>query len=409
MGIDENEAEFEDPPVDSSSLLAEYLRQRTISNEDHHQVPFDYEDVTLSDDTQQIVTLLRQLTSDMDDVLTSISISQESKENESKINQEDENESKIPFDPNWERSICHSEKWGSYKNISKSHLKLRGATYLTDRIKIESRSTLLSLAKVDIFSSKIPKYHFAQHKKSWFYQNKLKLPRSLFFIIIHLRLDSVQIGCTLYFYIDRNKYKHLLKNEKCKRILAQKGNGFFPIGSSYASGMFWNFINGSCKYRNDRLKMMARKEEGPFYFYVPTTPTIIGKKVPIRYFRSYEQKYLNSTKVHRTKSEQYKSYKFKTLYHDAKKSNIEIPCACGKCEWIDNKGQYADYLEIDISPEVNPIAAATIKMASLLTKSLQIEMHWTLEGQRNNIELPERMLCSARLKYVDLERVDKIK
>merc|ERR1712129_167391 len=183
------------------------------------------------------------------------------------------------------------------------------------------------------------------------------------------------------------------------------GDGYFAIGDASfdQSGLFWNFINGCCRYRNDRLKLIARKEKGPFYLYIPSQPVIIGKKVPIRYYRGYEQKYLNATKVHQTQSEQYATYEFETLYHDS--NGVEnVPCDCGQCEWVDNDGKYAEYLEIDISPEVNLMAKNTIKMASFLTKSLQMEMHWTLEGQRDNIELPERVLCSACLSHVDLTK-----
>ena len=175
--------------------------------------------------------------------------------------------------------------------------------------------------------------------------------------------------------------------------------------------MFWNFINGTCKYRNDRLKLLSRKEEGPWYMQIPSRPAIIGRQVPIEYYRGYNASLLNSTKIHNTRSQAYEPYDFKTLYNNSNKSRIEPesllnpPCSCGTCKWVDTKGEYPDYIEIDITPEVNSMAKNTIRIACPLAKSLQVEMHWTMEGQINNIELPERMLASCRLIHIDLSKL----
>ena len=188
------------------------------------------------------------------------------------------------------------------------------------------------------------------------------------------------------------------------------GEGYFAIGGKGfdESGLFWNFINGPCQFRNDRLKLLARKEEGPWYMQIPSRPAILGKQVPIEYYRGYNAKHLNSLKTHSTRSEAYEPYDFQTLYHDPEKEECgdlkkDCPCDCGTCIWVDTKGEYPDYLEIDITPEVNAVAKNTVRIACPLAKSLQVEMHWTLEGQINHVELPERMLCSARLKNVDLQ------
>jgi len=327
-------------------------------------------------------------------------------------------EDEVQIDPDWETNICHpdgaTEVWGAYSPCSSKTLKLRGAGYLTDKIKICSEESLLSLANMDIFTVHNRIHHMAQNEVSWFYRNRRKLPRNLFFIIVHLRLDSMTASVVQYFYIEKSKFAHLLQsNEKCAAMAAEKGDGYFAIGGRGfdESGMFWNFINGPCKFRNDRLKLLARKEEGPWYMQIPTRPAILGKQIPIEYYRGYNANHLNSLKVHNTRSEAYEPYEFQTLYHDPNKrepgdveNKADIPCQCGKCRWINTHGEYPEYLEIDVTPEVNSVAKSTIRIACPLAKSLQVEMHWTMEGQ-NSVELPERMLCSARLIHVDLTKL----
>merc|ERR1712154_117247 len=107
-----------------------------------------------------------------------------------------------------------------------------------------------------------------------------KLPKHLFFFIFHLRADSINCSVVIYWYIDKKKYESLIaSNPKISSMAKQKGAGYFCIGSnSYdESGMFWNYINGECLYRNDRLKMIARKEEGSWYLHIPSTPAIIAR------------------------------------------------------------------------------------------------------------------------------------
>jgi len=320
-------------------------------------------------------------------------------------------------DPAWDTNICHPNGntlvWGSFSGCTAKTLKLRGATYLTDKVKVSSAEALLSLANMDIFTVHNRISHLAQHPVSWFHQNRKKLPRSLFFFIVHLRLDSMQTSIVQYFYIDRAQFAHLLQqDEKCAAAAHENGDGYFAIGGQQfdESGMFWNFINGPCKYRNDRLKLLARKEEGPWYMQIPTRPAILGRQVPIEYYRGYNAKHLNAVKTHSTNSCAYEPYNFETLYHDPNKTDggdtaVDVPCQCGKCFWVDTNGEYPDYLELDITPEVNSVARNTVRIACPLAKSLQVEMHWTMEGQINNVELPERMLCSARLIHIDLTKI----
>eukprot|EP01084_Bolivina_argentea_P055800 102230_1 len=230
----------------------------------HNQKPthklFDYDNISISDDTDKVIALLKNLSSDMNYVLNTIenyndisseSDTDDSEERKQNINSDTANKPNT-IDSNWQASVCkdvNTKIWGSYSQCTATTLKLRGPNYLSDRIKTSSKESLLSLANIDIFTSKSNMNHIAQDKISWFYQNRYKLPRSLLFIIIHLRLDSIKTSVVQYFYIDRNKYNHLLQTGKCYEMLKAKGNGYFAVNDEVfdESGMFWNFINGECK------------------------------------------------------------------------------------------------------------------------------------------------------------------
>jgi len=350
---------------------------------------------------------------------------EEEKQNEHKVEEEpaDNNEPETPtvsvsqIDSNWERNLCHpmgrKEMWGSYSLGSSPLLSVRGSTYLTDKIKIKSNQSLFRIAHIEVFESHKIIDCMAEHEASWFYQHRHKFPLNVFFMIFHLRMDSLNCSIVIYWYLDKDKYKSLLlTNRKIANMAKTKGAGYWCVGSNNydESGMFWNFINGECKYRNDRLKMIARKHEGSWYLHIPSTPAIIAKKIPMIYYRGYDKKELNSVRSDYTRSEQYDSYKYQTLCHEEDRSeesgNAAVPCNCGRCYWTDTDGKYPEYLELHFNPEAaSPIAKNTIKMAAGVTKSLSWELHFLLEGQRNNIELPETVLANARISYINLDRL----
>eukprot|EP01084_Bolivina_argentea_P042327 78065_1 len=197
--------------------------------------------------------------------------------------------------------------------------------------------------------------------------------QNIYFFMFHLRLDSLNASIIIYWYIDKNKYKSLLtENDKISTMSKEKGDGFWCVGSNSfdESGLFWNFINGSCQFRSDRLKMIARKEEGSWYLHIPAKPAIIGHKLPLKYHRGYNKKYFKSTKTFNTKSQQYETYNFKTLYHDENNNNNQLPCNCDNCTWYDIDNKYPEYIEIGMDPEVLTVARNTIKIAAGVTKSL---------------------------------------
>merc|ERR1712087_139063 len=98
--------------------------------------------------------------------------------------------------------------------------------------------------------------------------------------------------------------------------------GYFCIGGQQFddSALFWKFLNGPCRFRDDRLKLLARKEEGPWYMQIPSRPAILGRQVPIEYYRGFDAKKLNSVKVLSTKSEAYEPYDMKVLCHGSRKA-----------------------------------------------------------------------------------------
>ena len=82
---------------------------------------------------------------------------------------------------------------GSYGIGSSPLLSVRGSTYITDRIKIKSKQGLFKIGHVEVFESHKTIDCMAQNEASWFYINKYKLPKNLFFFIFHLRLDLIVV------------------------------------------------------------------------------------------------------------------------------------------------------------------------------------------------------------------------
>eukprot|EP01084_Bolivina_argentea_P302163 521524_1 len=123
----------------------------------------------------------------------------------------------------WE-DICHTNLF--YSTCSTKTVKLRGARFNTDRIHIhsENENPLLSIANVEIFESDKYIYHFANHKASWFYKQRDSFPKNIFFMIFHLRIEFIQTSVVQYFYIDKNKFNHLIENnDKIAGVAQQKG------------------------------------------------------------------------------------------------------------------------------------------------------------------------------------------
>ena len=80
------------------------------------------------------------------------------------------------------------------------------------------------------------------------------------------------------------------------------------------------------------------------------------------------------------------------------------PCECGKCTWIDTKGEFPEYLEIELQPDGQPLADKLVPLANGIAQKLHVDMHWALEGQ-NITELPERLIASLRFLNIDMSKV----
>ena len=159
---------------------------------------------------------------------------------------------------------------------------------------------------------------------------------------------------------------------------------------------------------------MSRKGEGPIYIQIPQKPAIIGKKVPIKYYRSYNGlTYNNLTKLS-SKSDKFENYDFYTMVankkskkHVINNNNSIIPCNCGNCKWINNKNKHCEYLEISILPEKDSLARNIIYMVSGVASQVKAQMHWTLESQ-NIKELPENIIASVSLNNCNTKNIKSI-
>merc|ERR1711902_273130 len=93
-------------------------------------------------------------------------------------------------------------------------------------IKVESQQALFRVGHVEVFESHRTIECMAQSECSWFHQNAAKLPRNLFFFIFHLRLSSLNCSVVIYWYIDKKKYRRLIRNDPKTAVMAKrKGMG----------------------------------------------------------------------------------------------------------------------------------------------------------------------------------------
>ncbi len=331
----------------------------------------------------------------------------------------------------------------------------------------------------------------------------------------------------------------------------EKGSEALLGHKPYDDALWRSFLNGTCRHRNDRLKFWARCHEGPWWFIIPSRPTILGKQIPIHYYRACDFK-LYENGVTNSRSKRYEPFDFQLLNYvgkrrvrereisqtqtneftteekgvedtilissdddddenekekekekekgkergkgeekegtgkdekakkkdslassssqESKKSenneenkenenendnkigsggsgledfdlnlddldleldgieesdeNMEVgneelgekseedeelvevtnPCACGKCTWIDTKGEFPEYIEIELQPDGHALHDKLITVAHGISKRIQVDMIWALEGQ-NLTELPERVLAAIRFCNFDLSNV----
>ena len=112
---------------------------------------------------------------------------------------------------------------------------------------------------------------------------------------------------------------------------------------------------GDDKYRTNRLKLIPNVAEGPWIVrnLVAGTPTIIGKKLPIKY------------------------------------------------QYIPKEGSKQDFLECNL--DVGNSTKAAQKIVSVCRRymtSLTVDIGFTIEG-KNEDELPEEMMGSIRIHHLD--------
>ena len=157
-----------------------------------------------------------------------------------------------------------------------------------------SSSALLKLAKFDLFRCEERIHHICNHPKSWFAQNRLNLPKEQFYVVVHLRLRSINLSVVTYHYLEKG---------------LKQGTGCKSLDESL---LFEKFVSGSCQFRNDRLKLIARVHQGPWYFRIPARPAIIGRQVPIRYYRTFYPGIYTTIRTN-SESQQTKTYDFDCL------------------------------------------------------------------------------------------------
>jgi len=143
-----------------------------------------------------------------------------------------------------------------------SQMKVRGANYLTDGLKVNSQPSMLELACVDLFKSSEEVVHYTKWHDS-------KIPSirregdSRFLFVINFRLPPIHFSIT--WAVPREDDW-------------QDG----PEGT-----LFRRFLEMTDAQRHERLKVLCKVTDGPWLVQkgVPDRPGVVGRKLAIEYFQ----------------------------------------------------------------------------------------------------------------------------
>jgi len=218
------------------------------------------------------------------------------------------------------------EVWGYWFQPEIRDTYVRSKTYLTSNLKIPNGAPpLLEHTHFDFFEVKERIDNVGSQKSSWLNQGCPPELKDRKFLIINIQVTAMSVMLVQYFVF----------NEKgstgCKRV----------------DKMWREFVTGSDRFRDKRLKLIPIIVEGPWLVRnsVPTKPCIIGTKVKNRYFQG------------------------------------------------DN------YFEVDIETDVSFIAKGVLSLLQGYN-NYSVNLIWILEAVTLE-ELPERILAAAHLGYPD--------
>ncbi|GAB5363743.1 hypothetical protein AAMO2058_000909600 [Amorphochlora amoebiformis] len=154
---------------------------------------------------------------------------------------------------------------GRWSACTAEKFKLRSKTYLKNKKKLPSGSSVFRIVHCDIFKVKDKVLsNIAEHESGWLQINKDRLPKGAIVLIINLQFRSLKGHILSY---------HLLEG------------GLGAVTNPGLRTLLERMMTKGDEWRDERIKMIPRIVEAPYLVRmgVAQRPVIIGKKVKTKY------------------------------------------------------------------------------------------------------------------------------
>lgn len=292
----------------------------------------------------------------------------------------------LPSLPPLDTKTMHEEQWGAWGPVDAAAFKVRGKTYLKDRVKIPAVSNLFSLVSVELGTSTqaitymstrpdsyITKLHAAQH-----FSASNPPP---FFLVVNFITPSVP-PVNLAIYLQAPSFVKGYYADSYK-ALAQKTNGPLPQPSE-AGGKETG--NDQAQQGNDED---AKKPEN--VALMKLLDEFLAKDDAFRTscFKFIPRVVEGSWIVKRSVGQQ------PVILGNKLKQNYHFDATL-------------NYMEVDVDVSSSRVGAAMWKLTHGFASSLIIDLSVLLEGHSSE-ELPERLLGGVRLSHLDMTKLPQFK
>jgi len=249
-----------------------------------------------------------------------------------------------------------------------SIFRVRGSTYLEDRIKVPSGPSPFVCRGVDMWLTDNPERHIARHPS-----------------VLNGRLQD--------------------EDTFLVNFLLPFGNfvAYFtvpPISEFPGTlGIVWSkFVKGDQQYRDARLKLLPIVIDGPWIVKAAvgngTAPALLGKVIPLQYFFREAETVNGPNDNNNTVNENTKKNVEEVGRHDDNHKNNQK-------KGLQQKPRKAVY-EVDVIITASSIAKGILSVVKGHTKSLTIGFAFIVEAAQQD-ELPEHVLCAFQVHQLHLE------
>lgn len=224
----------------------------------------------------------------------------------------------------WSKKMRQTAIWGSWCQPRVADVLVRSKTYLYSKMKIpHATPPLLKLVHSDLIHSESRFDNIASHEKSWLNRVRPEELSGRKFFVINIQLYSMSCSLVQYFMFDESGLTG------CERV----------------DKMWEDFVRGTDKFRDQRLKLIPVIVNGPWMVKttVPEKPCIIGTKVNHRYWEG------------------------------------------------------ENYFEVDIEADSSMLAIGILKLLKNYN-NYSVNLIWLLEAKLTS-ELPEKILAAGHIAY----------